>query len=568
MSSKDQDSVESRLSLDSSESQEVNIVKGYRARHEDQENNEPAGISLRSYSNIIISRTSTIAEAIRDDNEYATKHESRKIEPAPIDDVVLAPLEKTATAISAIYDGEFNKEDVISKPPDGTFWGWMCVACVMFVNAFSWGANSSYGVFLDYYTKTDHFPGANNDEFALIGGLNLGLSFMVCNLANTLVRRYPYKIVMSAGIVLIVICYFVAAEVTTITQLIMVQGLLLSIGYALVAGPSMLLIPTWFLEKRSLANGTTASGAGLAGLIFSRPVQLLIDQTGSFKWALRMIGIVCGAMLVLSTILMKSRRSLIVNTGLSLWGDIVKNFTRWDIYRQTPMISLITWNFIYGVAYTILLFSLSAYSSSIGLSYKQGSMVTTMQSVAQMVGRPALGYISARYGKANVTILFTLFLGIFSLAFWIFVNSYGALIAYGVIAGFIQGVNWVNFTPMCADVVGGGDDLVAAVSVLCFVGGPPLIVSEIIGLKLERPNSEKPFLYCQILVGVTCIVSAFVLLPFREWKIWRMFDARRHLIERKEERSEEDEIRLRRYEVLLERSVRGYLIRSFYPIKT
>lgn len=533
----------------------------------------------------ILTRTSTIVDGIRDDNNYASHRESMVVPPAPfgstnpeedhlsrklsLGGTKKEHLTKEDTDALDSYDGEFNKQDMIDRPPDGTFWGWLSAVCVCFINTFSWGTNSSFGVFLNYYLKTNHFKGATMEDFALIGGLNLGLSFMLCNIANSLVRRFYYKSVMVVGIVLLVICYLCAAEAKTILQLIMLQGLLLSIAYAFAAGPCFVIIPTWFLKRRSIANGIATSGAGLAGIVFSRPTQALINKTGSYKWALRMIGIVCGVMLSISTMLIRCRRSLIVKADKPFWKELLGNFTRWDVYRQKPVLCLVSWNFLYGISYTILLFSMSSYATDIGLTYEQGSMVTTVQSIAQFIGRPLLGVVSDYFGKVNVTIIITVLLGVLSMVYWIFVHSYASLIVFAFISGIMVGVNWVNFTPLCADVVGGGDDLLAAVSFLCLIGGPPMIVAEIIGLKLRRDGSSKPFLYCQILVGVAALVSAAFLMIFREWKIYRMLDARRTLIQKKVEdkRNVDDIARLSRYDFLLRKSVISYFTRMFYPIK-
>ncbi|QPG74606.1 hypothetical protein FOA43_001938 [Brettanomyces nanus] len=496
-----------------------------------------------------------------EDNQYASEVESNRI---------ANPEENTKSqGVLVNYDGEFNKQDVIDRPPEGTLWGWISVLCVCGINTFSWGVNSVFGVFLNYFVSSNQFPGASMEDYALVGGLSMGLSFMLINVANTLVRRFYYKYVMAVGIVLLIICDLCAAEATTIVQFIMLQGLLLSIAYALVASPGFVIIPTWFLKKRSIATGIGTAGAGLSGIIFSRPIQAIIDTTGSYKWALRMIGIVCGVMLTVCTLLIRSHRDLIVVTGRSFWGDVLVGFTRWDIYRQKPLVYLILWNFLYGFPYTILLFSMSSYSTAIGLTSAQGAVVTTVQSVAQCIGRPLLGLLSDYFGKGNVTLLATALLGVFSLCWWIFVKTYANLIVFAFFTGLLVGINWVNFSPLCADIVGGGDDLLAAVSFLCLIGGPPMIVSEIIGLKLERPDDSRPYLNSQILVGVMCIGSAAMLIPFREFKIYRMLHARRELIQKKfkENQTSEDCTRLNRYNILLEKSYRGYLIRSFYPIK-
>ncbi|QPG75085.1 hypothetical protein FOA43_002426 [Brettanomyces nanus] len=549
-------------SLDSSISNNASLQEPAQIDHSSLE------ASFVSLPNRIITRTSTIIDAIRDDNQYASEIESNKVSPATFGATNPEENTKSPDAL-ANYNGEYNKQDFIDRPPDGTLWGWISVMCACSLNTFSWGLNSVFGVFLNYYVSSDNFPGATMEEYALIGGLSVGLSFMLCNVANTLVRRFYYKYVMSAGIVLLVVCYMCAAQATTIVQFIMLQGFLLSIAYALSAGPTFVIIPTWFLKKRSIATGIATAGIGLSGVIFSRSVQAIIDSTGSYKWALRMIGIVCGFMLTLSMLLIRSHRSLQIDTGRSLWGDIRASFTRWDIYRQKPVMYLILWNFIYSFGYTILLFSMSSYATAIGLTSAQGSIVTTVQSVAQVIGRPLLGWLSDKYGRANVTLVVTTLIGLLSFCWWIFVKSYVNLIIFAFFVGVTVGINWINFSPLCADLAGGGDDLLATVSWLCLIGGPPMIVSEIIGLKMERPNDSQPFLYCQIFVGVMCFASVVALFPFREFKIHRILHARRDLIQKKSKEilDCEDRTRLNRYNLLLEKSSRGYIIRCFYPIK-
>ncbi|ODV83415.1 hypothetical protein CANARDRAFT_203298 [[Candida] arabinofermentans NRRL YB-2248] len=542
----------------------------------------------------LISRTSSLIDAIRDDNQITVQHDKDIIEPAPFytDDEKLQrkeskklscqetnlekvpeeiELERSSTDKTAIDedDGEFAAQDILDRPPDGTFWGWTAAICVCSANCFSWGGNSAFGVFLSYYLNSNYFPGATMEDFALIGGLALGVSFMLCNFSVVLVKRYNLKVIMSIGAVIQFICYWLASIATTINQLIIFQGFLMAIGYTMIAGPSFIIIPSWFLKRRSVASGIGVSGAGIAGVVFSRSSQKIMDVTGSHKWALRMIALVSGFMLFITIILIKPRKPF-NSKDTSLIKEFKKTYN-FKIFFQKPILYVTAWNFIYAFSYTIILFSLSSFGTSIGLTSKQGSIVVTVQSVAQAVGRPALGYISDKCGRANSSIFFTFFIGLITIVFWVFITTYGQLIAFGFISGIFLGVNWVNFTPLAADVVGGGEDLSSAVAFMTFICGIPYVVSELIGLKLVRSNMDKPYLYCQILVALSCAVSGAFLLPFREWKIKRMLTARRKNIvnhlEAGEELSEKDEKRLKRYDTLLKENPMGYIMRMLYPIK-
>jgi MFS family permease len=599
-----------------------------------------------NHNHNLLTRTSTIISNIKEDNKFA----KTQVEPNPSFDPndlikigTAAPPEHVISMIQSFSvdskidiekqieeternneksiflkdTGEYNRFDVENKPPDKGFWAWIAVVCVMCINTFSWGLNACFGVYLNYYTTLNYFPGATMEQYVMIGGLGLGLSFMACTITNALCRRIHYKIIMAIGTAITFLSYWLASIAKTVVQLIMFQGLLMAIGWALVAGSTFVILPTWFLKKRSIAQGIATAGGGLGGIIFARPIDQIIklymnkpeyiDNPNEglrqgMAWALRMEAIVCGFMLSLSILLIKTYRPLKDESGSSK-PFIIEMFsflTRFDLIRQLPIFCLILWNVIYGLTYTILLFSLSSYATSIGLSYKQGSNVTTVQSVAQTVGRPLLGFMSDKIGRVNATVLATTIIVILVFFFWIFVTTYSQLLAFGFLIGLFLGVNWVNFGPMTADVVGGGGiDLNHAISIQMFAGSLPLFVAELIGLKLKRTGMSRPFLYCQLLVGVAAVISVLLLMPLREWKVKRILLARRNLLKYKLDNFNEqnessiesvnsnedkniendndinsidninyDQIdsEIQRYDKMLENSAYSYLIRMFYPI--
>ncbi|ONH70496.1 putative transporter MCH2 [Pichia kudriavzevii] len=427
------------------------------------------------------------------------------------------------TKQTAIDTGKYSAFDFKNRPPDGGFWAWISVVCVLFINTFSWGLNACFGVYLNYYVTEKYFENANTEQYVMIGGLALGLSFTACAFTNGLCRHVHYKIIMTIGLIITFLSYWLASIATTVVQLIFFQGFLMAFGWALTAGSTFLILPTWFLEKRSIAQGIATAGGGLGGIIFSRAS----DQ-------------------------------------------IIKQYLTNPKYAGDPNHALRL-----GVAWALRMEAL-------------GSNVTTVQSVAQTVGRPLLGFLSDKIGRVNVTLISTILITIFSFVFWIFVTTYAQLIGFAFAVGILLGVNWVNFGPMTADVVGGGGaDMNHAVSLQMFVGGFPMLIAELAGFKLRRFDMERPFLYCQILVGVAAGVSCLALLPFREWKVKRAVKARiaylKHSVnnldgDEEEEEEEEDaalagmdgeqmEREIMKMERLLAADVRSYMYRAVYPLK-
>lgn len=558
----------------------------------------------------IITRTSTVISQIKDDSKFAKTQVANDM---PYDPTIAdnenhssvghgpgnnKDIENnlpSSTIPAGVKDtGEYNIYDIENRPPDGGTWAWIATGCVLCINTFSWGLNACFGVFLNYYTTTNFFPGATTEQYVMIGGLGLGLSFMSCVVTNGLCRKYNYKYMMYAGTALTFLAYWLASIAKTVVQLIMFQGFLMGIGWALVAGATFMILPTWFLKKRSIAQGIATAGGGLGGIIFSRPIDTMIKRymdepkyadnqheglRQGIAWALRMEAFVCGFMLLISVFLVRTYRPLKNNIDRPVLKEIFAFFGRTDLMKQVPILCLVFWNMVYGLSYTILLFSLSSYASSIGLSYLQGSNVTTVQSVAQSVGRPMLGFISDKIGRVNTTCISIFLIGIFTFCFWIFTNTYSQLLGFAFVIGLLLGVNWVNFGPMTADVVGGGADLNHAISIEMFTGGFPLLIAELVGLKLRKPEMSRPFLYCQILVGVSSFVSVVCLLPLREWKVSRILKARVKLLKEEQDDSIDDDSKIKneeyvssnqhevkRLEKMLQPGLHHYLIRMFYPI--
>ncbi|KAG7876658.1 hypothetical protein KL938_004270 [Ogataea parapolymorpha] len=485
----------------------------------------------------VLSRASGVIEAIRDENEI-TRAETARAE--------------------SLYDGQYNVADLEDTPPDGTFWGWVAAACVCSINTFSWGVNSAFGVYLNYYLEADVFPGATKRQFATVGGLSLGISFMFCQFGNVLAKRYPLKLVMGAGCAVVFLSFWLASIAKNVVQLMMFQGLLMAVGFVLVAGPSVVILPSWFLHKRSVAAGIGYSGAGLSGLIFSRSSSAIITRTGSLVWALRMVGLVCGAMLAVSIALVRPRRPF-NSKNTSVWRETRRLFD-WHVIKALPVQYVCAWSFVYNFAYTIMLFSYSSFCTSIGLSSDQGAIVMTVLNVAQLVGRPLLGYVSDALGRCNTTIICSLLLALLTGVFWVFVTTYAEMIVFAFLSGLLLGVNWVNFTPLTADIVGSGEDLMPAISYVSMVSGLPYVVAEVVALEMVNDSRANPYFWCQIFVVITCAVSGLLLLPYREWKIKRMLAARAKT-------TEHSDARATRYTLLLGGGGYAFWLRMLYPVK-
>ncbi len=125
--------------------------------------------------------------------------------------------------------------------------------------------------------------------------------------------------------------------------------------------PAAPILAQWFSTKRSLAQGIASAGSGVVGVICSLATVYLIEDI-SLPWALRIIGLVSFGVLILASILIRDR-----NTQLK--SDMAPFSTR--LLRQKGVWLLMGFTFFNVLGYIIIIYSLGAFATSIGLDQKQ-----------------------------------------------------------------------------------------------------------------------------------------------------------------------------------------------------
>lgn len=79
--------------------------------------------------------------------------------------------------------------------------------------------------------------------------------------------RYPEKLKFSmwTGLVISFISLFVSSFVSSISGLIVLQGIGFGIGGGLLYTPVIVLLNEWFVRRRGLAGGIIFAGSGVGG---------------------------------------------------------------------------------------------------------------------------------------------------------------------------------------------------------------------------------------------------------------------------------------------------------------
>jgi MFS family permease len=382
-----------------------------------------------------------------------TAHAHREKEVESSEEMGLAPSDKSVDATNT--QGESNDAEkepglalqktksYVDVPPNGGY-GWVCVAACATINAHTWGLNSSYAVFLAYYLSNNVFPGATPLHYAFIGGLSISQALIVSPLATLTTRVFSTRTTLLIGVVLETTSFIGASFATRIWHLFLTQGLCFGWGMGFLFVGSVGIAAQWFTTHRSLANGISAAGSGIGGLMYSLAAQAMIKDIG-LPWAFRILGIIAFVVNTSCALLIRDRNKQIGSTLLSF---------DWRLFKRMEFVGLMSFGVFSMLGYVVLLFSLPNYARTVGLTAKQGSIIGALLNLGQSLGRPPIGYFSDSIGRLNMATSMTFLCGLFCLVIWMFAKSFGVIIFFAMIGGTVAGTYWAVVAPVTAEVMG------------------------------------------------------------------------------------------------------------------
>ncbi|KAK1467195.1 hypothetical protein CMEL01_11188 [Colletotrichum melonis] len=389
--------------------------------------------------------------------------------------------------------------------PDGGY-GWIVTTSIAIIYAHSWGISAAYSVFLAHYIRSDTFPGTSALVYATIGSLSIGITLVISPPATIMARELGTRPTMLLGAVLQSASLVCASFSTRVWRLSLSQGLLFGVGMGLLFLPSYGIVAQWFTTRRALANGVAIAGAGLGGLTYSLAVGAMMDSMG-LPWAYRVLAIVSGIANVVSILLIRTRYGETRAKRLAL--DV-------SLFKRVDYLLILGFGAFSMLGYFILIFAPANYANVIGLDPSQASQVSAVFMLGQAVGRPAIGRLSDRFGRTNVTLLMTLVTGILSLVFWVNAKSFEALITFAFVVGLPAGVFWVNTAPVIAEVLG-TENLASGLSLLWLMMVVPSTVSAPVALVIYMRTGT--YLGAQLFTGFTFLAAAACAVVLRQYQI-------------------------------------------------
>lgn len=332
---------------------------------------------------------------------------------------------------------------------------------------------------------------------------------MLAPLATFLIDLYGTRFVLNLGVFFETISFIGASFATKTWHIFLSQGVCFGFGMGFLFVGSIGIAPQWFHRRRGVANGITAAGSGIGGLMYSLAVGAMIPRLG-LAWAFRILAIVCFVVNVVAANLLRDRNEAIGSRLVAFHMPMLK---------RPEFLLYLGWGVLSMLGYVALLFSLASFAVSVGLSSHQGSIVSALLNLGQGLGRPFVGLFSDQVGRINMATFLTFLCGFFCFVIWIFATNMGVLCFFAIIVGPVAGTYWATVSPVLAEIIG-LKDLPSGLSITWITLVAPCTVAEAIALTL-RDNSKNGHSYLRVQVFTACMYvgASACLWLVRGWKV-------------------------------------------------
>ncbi|KAJ7617455.1 major facilitator superfamily domain-containing protein [Mycena polygramma] len=328
-----------------------------------------------------------------------------------------------------------------SLPPTDTgFAAWSFLAAAFVVDAIVWGFPNAYGVFLDVYLRDPRFISQKDATslLPLIGTLSSGIIYCAGAFVNPIAYRYPQhrRKSMWLGAVLCPGALFGASYATTISQLIVLQGIFYGIGAVLMYTTCTSYMSEWFVARRGMANGILFAGTSAGGLLLPLLLPPMISKYGTPK-TLRILGIAIAILLVILLPLMKPR---LPQTRVHVHGPAPRGTLRpqdWLQHHRSFLVFLAA-NTLQGFGYFVPILYLPTFANALHISSSNSAITLTMVNAASFVGRLGIGYLSDKINPWILALANLLTTSVATFVLWgILSHSFAGLLVFGVVYGSI-----------------------------------------------------------------------------------------------------------------------------------
>ena len=278
-------------------------------------------------------------------------------------------------------------------------YAWVLVALGAFMSCIAVGAMFSLAVFLRPITEatgwsTTAVSGAMTLNFLAMGAAGFGW--------GALSDRIGPRSVVLAGAVLLGLGLFLASRAQTSLQFQVAFGLLVGVAVGSFFTPMIAAVMGWIGEHRGLAVSLVSVGVGVAPMTMSPLSAWLITQM-DWRAALLVLAVLVWATLIPAALFVRGAPTA-EPAAESTRADVGEEMSLGSALRSFPFVILALTFFACCAAHAGPIFHTVSYAMICGLAPVTAVTIYSVEGLAGLGGRLALGVLADRLGVKRVLI--------------------------------------------------------------------------------------------------------------------------------------------------------------------
>ncbi len=394
------------------------------------------------------------------------------------------------------------------------FYGYVIALAGFFTTAVAYGALYSFGVFFKpLISEFGWTRAATSGAYSLFMFLH-GLSSIVAGRLND---RFGPRLVLTACGLFLGLGYLLMSQISTIWQLYLFYGVLVSIGMSGTV-PLVSIVVRWFAKRRGLMTGIVVSGIG-AGTVIMPPVASRLISSYGWSASYIIIGFVALVVVVIAAQFLRRDPSQL---GLVPYGaDEVKaessepggrGFFLGEAIRTRQFWILSAAYFFAIFCQQTIMVHIVPHATELGISAILAANILAIIGGLSIAGRLGMGSAGDRIGsKPALVIALVLISGAL---FWLLVaRDVWMLYLFAAIFGFGYGAMIVSQSPIVAELFGlrAHGAILGVVVFSATTGGAigPLVAGHI----FDITGSYQPVFLIYAVVSIMSLILASLLRP-------------------------------------------------------
>ena len=319
----------------------------------------------------------------------------------------------------------------LESPAMNRGYGWVMVAIGALMTCVAIGAMFSLAVFLEPMTRDTGWSRAGISGAMTLNFLAMGIAGFGWGALSD--RFGPRKVVL-AGSALLGLGLALASRATTQTGFLFTYGLLVGVAAGSFFAPMIAAVMGWFDRHRSLAVSLVSVGVGVAPMTISPFAAWLVSWT-DWRSAQLLIGVLAWALLIPAACFVRPAPA--ARPDSSSPADNVAT-SAGSALRSLPFIVLALTYFACCAAHSGPIFHTISYAIACGVPAMAAVTVYSLEGLAGLGGRIALGVLADRYGVKRILIIGLAIQALAAGAF-VFAARLGEFYAIAAVFGFAYG---------------------------------------------------------------------------------------------------------------------------------